>query len=187
MTKVALVTGSADRAASLRAAFEAGGVQALGLADIRATTGPVDYYVQLGVTVPVRGETVIRRVHAFLEGGLLERFATVDQVRPLLAPDASVLLVTGNTSTDLIAPDDRSARLALLRVLAHALRADMAPGKVRVRVVSGEPTDAELVEYALGGGEEPMVGPVEPPGGGMADRDYEDWRAAVLGLFTVEV
>jgi hypothetical protein len=187
--RTALVTGSADRVAALRAGFEASGVRALGLVDVGPGTGPLDVYVQLGLTVPVRGETVVRRVHAFLNDGLLERYLTADRVRPMLAPDAVVLLVAGNTPTEVTAPDDRAARVALLRVLAHALRADLAPARVRVRVVTGERTDAELVGYALGGGKDPLAEPaiaVDRADEGTTGRGYEDWRAAVLGMFQVE-
>jgi hypothetical protein len=186
MTKVALVTGSSDRVAALRAEFEDNGVRALGLDEMRAEVAAIDCYVQLGVTVPVRGETVVRRVQAFLSDGLLERFSTADRVRPLLAPDAIVLLVAGNTPGELTAPDDQAARLALLRVLAHALRADMAPDEVRVRVITSARTDAELVAYAVGGGKDPLADQAESPEDGTSGRDYEDWRAAVLGLFHVE-
>ena len=197
VVRTALVTGSAGRADSLRAAFEASGVRALGLEDVRPGTRPLDVYVQLGVTVPVRGETVVRRVHAFLTDGLLERYLTADRVRPLLAPGAVVLLVVGNTPAKATAPDDRVARLALLRVLAHALRADLAPAQVRVRVITGQRTDAELVELVelvvRGDGEGDGEGAaVDPPDDGpvgrdyRAYRDYEDWRAVVLGMVHVE-
>jgi hypothetical protein len=175
--------------AALRAGFEASGVRALGLVDVGPETGPLDFYVQLGLTVPVRGETVVRRVHAFLDDGLLERYLTADRVRPMLAPDAVVLLVAGNTPTEVTAPDDQAARVALLRVLAHALRADLAPDRVRVRVVTGERTDGELVGCALGGGKDPLAEPataVDREDEGTAGRGYEDWRAAVLGMFQVE-
>jgi hypothetical protein len=187
--KTALVTGSPGRAAALCAAFEEAGVRAVRLADVHAGTGQFDFYVQLGLTVPVRGETVVRRVHAFLNDGLLERYLTADRVRPMLAPDAVVLLVAGNTPAEVTAPDDRAARVALLRVLAHALRADLAPARVRVRVITGERADAELVGYALGGGKVPLTEPagaVDRADEGAAGRGYEDWRAAVLGMFQVE-
>jgi hypothetical protein len=148
---------------------------------------PVDCYVQLGFTVPARGDTVVRRVRSFLSDGLLERFAIVERVLPQLADPATVLLVAGNESSEAAAPDDRAARLMILRVLAHAVRADLAPGRVRVRVIGGGRSDAELVQYAISGDKDPST---TPPGAPDEVRDgvaYQDWRTEVLGLFQVEV
>jgi len=185
MTKVALVTGSPDHVAALCAVLEANGVQALTLADLRAAVGGIDYYVQLGETVPARGETVVRRAHAFLNDGLLERFLAAERVIPLLAENATVLLVSGNLPADMSAPDDRNARLALLRVLAHAMRADLAPARVRVRVVTGERSDEEIVAFALSG-EKDRLAELVPEDDALSGRTYEDWRIAVMGLVRVE-
>jgi hypothetical protein len=100
-------------------------------ADLRPGTGPIDYYVQLGVTVPARGDTNVRRAHTFLNDGLLERFLAAEPVMPLLADTATMLLVTGNLPAEIADLDDRNARFALLRVFAHAMRADLAPSRIR--------------------------------------------------------
>src|SRR6266536_2728795 len=182
MTKLALITGSPDHVGSLRDAFRANGVDTLTLAELRPGTAPVDYYVQLGHNVPARGETVVRRVHAFLNDGLLERFLAAERVVPLLAATATVVLVAGNLPAEVAAPDDRAARLAMLRVLAHAMRADLAPAQVRIRVVSGGHSDAEIVGYALSGGKDPLAESEPPDERGVTGRTYEDWRIAVLGM-----
>jgi hypothetical protein len=186
MTKLALITGSPERVAALRDSFESSGVDTVTLADLRPETAPLDYYVQLGQSVPARGDTVVRRVHAFLNDGLLERFLAAERVIPLLAPTAAVILVAGNLPAEVAAPDDRAARLALLRVLAHAVRADLAPARIRVRVVSGGRSDAEIVAYALSGAKDPAVESSPSDEEATTGRTYEDWRIAVLGLAQVE-
>jgi hypothetical protein len=186
MTKTVLITGSPDRVASLRKAFQETGVDTVTLAELRPGTAPLDYYVQLGQSVPARGGTVVRRVHAFLTDGLLERSLVAERVIPLLAPTATVVLVAGNLPAEVAAPDDRAARLAMLRVLAHAMRADLVPARVRIGVVTGGRTDEQIVTYALSGATDPLAELGAPDEPETTDRSYEDWRIAVLGLAQIE-
>lgn len=186
MSKRVLITGSPDRVATLSKGFEHAGDKPVNLEDLGPGAGAIDRYVQLGTTVPARGETVVRRVHSFLSDGLLERFALVERILPLLADDATVLLVGGNLSAETSAPDDQAARLMMLRVLAHAIRADLAPKRVRVRVITSERSDEEVMEFARSGDKDPhaelpMLDAHESAG------SYEDWRIQVLGLAQVEV
>ena len=183
----ALITGSPDRVESLAKAFEQAGAEPVTLAELGPDCAEVDCYVQLGFTVPARGETVVRRVRSFLSDGLLERFALVERVLPLLADPATVLLVTGNQSSEAAAPDDREARQMILRVLAHAIRADRASHHVQVRVISAERSDGELVDYATAGAEHPATTPMAGLDEIVGGVDYQDWRAEVMGLFQVEV
>jgi hypothetical protein len=183
----ALITGSTERVDALSKAFEQAGAEAVTLADLGPDCAAVDCYVQLGFTVPARGDTVVRRVRSFLSDGLLERFAIVERVLPLLADSATVLLVTGNLSSEGAAPDDRAARLMILRVLAHAIRADRAPQHIRVRVISDERTDSELVEFATTGEKDPLTVPPGATDEIFGDGGYQDWRTEVMGLFQVEV
>ncbi len=190
MTKRALVTGSADRAAAVAQQFRAAGVEPIVVTDpagVRDRDLPagLDYYVQLPVTVVAEGDSVVRRVRSFLTEGLLSRFAAAELVLPKLAPDATVLLVAGNLPAEVSAPDDQLARLALLRVLAHATRAEMAPGRARVRVVSGARTDREVVDYALTGAKDPDTEEARPDSA-SSGKTYEDWRTEVMGLVQVE-
>lgn len=187
-----LITGSPDRVAALAAVFERAGEQPVSLDELGPGAAAIDRYVQLGTTVPARGETVVGRVHAFLRDGLLERFALAERVVPHLAGDATVLLVGGNRSAETDVPDDQAARLMMLRVLAHAIRADLAPARVRVRVVSGDRSNDEVVEYALTGAKDPhtelpTVDSVDPQDVLDTTRSYEDWRTQVMGLAQVEV
>lgn len=181
-----LITGSTERVESLAAAFEAAGAEPVTLADLGPDSAPVDCYVQLGFTVPARGESVVGRVRAFLSDGLLERFAIAERVLPRLSDSAVVLLVTGNQPSEDAAPDDRGARLMILRVLAHAIRADQAPARTRVRVISDERTDAELVNYATTGDKDPLTSRRDPVDEIVDGDDYQDWHAQIMGLFQVE-
>ncbi len=183
----ALITGSSERVVALSKAFEQAGCEPVTLSDLGPDCPAVDCYVQLGFTVPARGDTVVRRVRAFLSDGLLERFAIVERVLPLLADPANVLLVTGNQPAEAAAPDDRAARLMILRVLAHAIRADLVPRRVRVRVISDERSDSELVDFAITGGKDPLTTPLVATDELLSNGNYQDWRTEVMGLFQVEV
>jgi hypothetical protein len=156
------------------------------LAQLGPGADAIDYYVQLGVTVPARGDTIVRRVHSFLNDGLLDRFAIVERVLPMLADDAVVLLVAGNLPAEMAAPDDQQARLSLLRVLAHAMRADLAPTRVRIRVISSERNDGEIAEFALSGAKDPH-GAASSSDENVAGGSYEDWRVQILGLAHIEL
>ncbi len=182
-----LITGPPDRIASLAEAFHRAGDEVLTLAGLGPGAPAVDRYVQLGVIVPARGETVVRRVQAFLSDGLLERFTVMDRVLPLLADGATVLLMAGNQSTEETTPDDQAARLSMLRVLAHAIRADLAPQRVLVRVISAERSDEDIVGFALSGDKDPLADIFPRPDGPGTRSSYEDWRTEVLGLAQVEV
>ena len=182
-----LITGPPDRIATLAEAFHRVGDEVLTLSELGPGAPALDRYVQLGVIVPARGETVVRRVQAFLSDGLLERFTVTDRVLPLLADGATVLLMAGNQSTEETTPDDQAARLSLLRVLAHAIRADLAPRRMRVRVISAARSDEEIVAFALSGDKDPLSDVLSPPDDLGRTSSYEDWRTEVLGLAQVEV
>jgi hypothetical protein len=182
-----LITGSPDRVAALAALFERSGDDLVTLDQLGPGGQALDRYVQLGVTVPVRGETVVQRIHSFLSDGLLERFAAVERILPWLADEATVLLVAGNQPAEVAAPDDRAARLSLLRVLAHGIRADQAPKRVRVRVISGERSDQDIVDFAHSGDKDARAEMMAPPDEPATSVSYQDWRTEVLGLAQVEV
>ena len=181
-----LITGSPDRVAALSQCFTEAGDEALTRTDLGPGSGDIQCYVQLGTTVPVRGETVVARVHSFLSDGLLERFTAAERVLARLADGAAVLLVAGNQSAETAAPDDQAARLLLLRVLAHAVRADVAPNRVRVRLINGDRTDAEIVEFAHSGAKDPTTVIGGSPASFTAGSSYEDWRIEVMGLVHVQ-
>ena len=107
----------------------------------------------------------------------------------MLADDAVVLLVAGNLPAEVAAPDDRAARLSLLTVLAHAMRADLAPKRVRIRVITSERTDQDIADFALTGSKDPQAAmpSIAPAPADDVGRSYEDWRNQVLGLAHIEL
>jgi hypothetical protein len=189
-----LITGSDQRAEEIAQELRQADVEVLVVEDLALLPGVLQDlppaclhgYVQLPVTVELQGASVVRRVRDFLEGGLLSRFDTVQAVLPALADDARVLFVAGNTSTvgrDL--PDDRGARLALLEVLAHAVRAEGSPAAVAVHVLD-QRSATELAQTALGAAAA-VRADVADLRRREDDMSYDDWRTEILGMATVEV
>jgi hypothetical protein len=191
----ALVTGSTERVERVVAALQAGGVEAVGVTDLERldeavrgwAAGSLDCYIQLPVTAQPAGATVIARVRGFLESGLLTRFRLAETVLPAVVDGGLVLLVAGHTPVDRSAPDDQAARMAFLDVLAHAIRADKAPAKVRVRVLDHGRTAAELARLAVTGEPAPRrAAELRDLAAREAEMSYQDWRTEVLGLASVE-
>jgi hypothetical protein len=133
--------------------------------------GSLDCYVQLPVHVAARGGTVTERVRNFLEDGLLARFAATSTILPTMADDGRVVLVGGNSLVEAPTPDDHSARLALLDVLAHAIQADKAATGIGVRVLPRDELAEDIAAVALG--REPTREP---------NLSFDDWRIEVMGL-----
>lgn len=192
MAKTALVTGSPGRVREVARALGAAGFEVLEAEDaeqVRDVVGQagspaVDAYVQLPVDVEAVEATVTGQMSALLEQGIVARFRTAGAVLPLLAPGARVVLVPGNLPPTLTAPDDHDARMALLRVLAHALRADRAPDHVSVTVASGQ-HGADALAQLAGGGSVPHP-PLPDYASMWPEMSYDEWRLAVLGLETIE-
>jgi hypothetical protein len=74
----------------------------------------------------------------------------------------------------------------LLRVLAHALRAEEAPQRLRVRVLEHGTDPATTARAATGEGEPRRREPDVPAGDSDVDISYVNWRTEVLGLASVE-
>lgn len=194
VTRVVLLSGSDQRVAAVADALRAAGAEVVAVDDPQRLAevlselpaGQLQGYVQLPVRLVLEGSSVVERVRGFLEGGLLSRFDAVRAVLPALADDARVVLVAGNTSGEgKELPDDRSARLALLEVLAHAIRADTAAARVRVQVLDHR-SPAEIAEAVLRAAS-PVPKDVADLRRREVDMSYDDWRTEVLGMATVEV
>lgn len=188
MDKTALVTGSAARVGDVAQALEKLGfavTTASDEAELAAackgiSPGSLGCYIQLPRQTEVSGPSLVQRVRQFLAEGLLTRFETASAVLPLLAPDSCVVLVAGNVPGE-ATPDDRHARIDLLRVLARAVLAEHAGTDVRAVVVGYDRSPEDIAGIALHRGEEGWrkaaeVRALDPT------LDYEDWSREVLSL-----
>jgi hypothetical protein len=193
--RLALISGSGENAVGVAGALRQAGAHVVLASDLtvleaavgRLEPGSLDCYIQLPHTVDLVGETVVARVQDFLRRGLLARFSAADLVQPVLSNDATVVLMAGNTPVQGgVAPDDQAARLALLEVLAHAIRADRAPAVIRVRVVDHACPAVEVAELALSG-RLPRSKAVDDLLNRQNDMSYADWRVEVMGLAAVQV
>ena len=81
-------------------------------------------------------------------------------------------------------PDDQHSRLALLHLLAHAARAELATKHVEVKVVSSRRSDQEIVHYALGGDDAQSHPDLQDRA--TAATAYQDWRTEVMGLVGID-
>jgi hypothetical protein len=188
----ALVAGSPVRVDDVAGALEQSGFSVLRVpepADLAAACAGIEprslaCYVQLPKETKVEGPSLIGRVRQFLAEGLLARFESAAAVLPYLAKDGCVILVAGNlpgAST----PDDRHARIDLLRVLARAILAESPDGDVRAVVVGNDRSPADIADIALRRGDEAGKKAAEVaalPG----DLNYADWQREFLSLTTNE-
>lgn len=195
-----LISGAEQAAGPVEAALEELGATVLRAEphsdpDSRSdATRKLDAYVQLPTLLPVENQSsadsLVERVGRFLADGLLTRFRSAAAVLPQLSEDATVVLVAGNTPVPGTGVDDQAARGSMLRVLAHALRAEEAPRRLRVRVLDHGSSPDAIARCASG---EDVVkssstssasGP--PAGSSDVDMSYADWRTEVLGLAHAE-
>ncbi len=190
-----LVTGAEAAAEPVRSALESLDADVLlvepGRDPSEALGGrAVDGYVQLPTLLPVAGRggdgSLVERIGQFLSDGLLTRFRAAAHVLPHLGEQSRVVLVAGNTPVPGTGVDDQAARTSLLRVLAHALRAEEAPRRLTVRVLEHDSEPDEIARTAVGQGQPPRRTGGPPPGDSDVDLSYTDWRTEVLGLASVE-
>jgi len=193
MVLTVVVTGAAEPVAEVADALRHAGAEAIAVDDLAKLEaalaalppGSLDGYVQLPVHVAARGSTVVERVRNFLEDGLLARFAACSTLLPALSDTGRVVLVGGNTLVEATAPDDQSARLALLGVLSRAIAADRSAAGLEVRVLPHDQLAEHIAAVALGA--EPTR---EQTLAEMLDREpplsFDDWRIEVMGLVNGE-
>jgi hypothetical protein len=192
MGDTALVTGSPVRVDDVAAALEQAGFSVVRVPDpgdlagacAGLQAGGLACYVQLPKETKVDEPSLIGRVRQFLEEGLLARFESAGAVLPLLAKDGCVVLVAGNlpgAST----PDDRHARIDLLRVLARAILAECEGNDVRAVVVGNDRSPAEIADLAVRRGDESGKKAAEVAAL-SGDLNYADWQREFLSLTTEE-
>jgi hypothetical protein len=192
MGDTALVTGSPARVDDVAGVLEESGFRVirvpepgdLAKACAGIEPGSLACYVQLPKETKVDAPSLIGRVRQFLAEGLLARFEAAATVVPVLAKDGCVVLVAGNlpgAST----PDDRHARIDLLRVLARAVLAECEGGDVRAVVVGNDRSPDDIADIARRRGDESAKKAAEVaalPG----DLNYADWQREFLTLTTEE-
>jgi hypothetical protein len=188
MPRTALVTGSSARVADVAEALERVGFAVTRVEDVdkleEACSGfeaeSLSCYVQLPRDVPLSGPNLVERVRVFLAEGLLTRFEAASVVLPLLAPQATVVFVAGHMPHESETPDDRRARVDLLRVLARAVLADCRGGEVRAIVVGFERTPAQIADIALLGHDRRVrQSEVDSL---SHDMSWTDWQREMLSL-----
>ena len=191
MGDTALVTGSPVRVDDVATALEQAGFSVIRVADpddLGAACAGIDpgtlaCYVQLPKETKVDAPSLIGRVRQFLAEGLLARFEAASAVVPLMTKDGCVVLVAGNlpgAST----PDDRHARIDLLRVLARAVLAECDGNDVRAVVVGNDRSPADIADLVLRRGDEASRKAAEVAA--IGDMNYADWQREFLSLTTEE-
>jgi hypothetical protein len=185
----ALVTGSPERVPDIAIALKSAGFDILSAGAISPQDVPdleensVDCYVQLPIDPPQPGGGALRRTRDVIAHEV-SRFDAAAQFLPLLAPSATVLLVTEGTdgvgdSTGRGDPDQKAVR-ALVGVLAEAILRDCGRSGVRTSVIAEDRASQEIAALASHRPAEPLpwwlYASVDP------DLDFADWRNSILCL-----
>jgi hypothetical protein len=160
----------------------AGSISAEDTPDLEANS--VDCYVQLPADQPRPTGGALRRTRDVIAHEMLSRFDTAARLLPLLAPSATVVLVTegpdpGEPSTGTPDPDQKALQ-TLVGVLAEAILRDSGRSSVRATVVGEDRAPEEIAALASHRPPEPLpwwlYASVDP------DLDFADWRASILCL-----
>jgi hypothetical protein len=102
---------------------------------------------------------------------------------PYLTKDGCVLLVAGNLP-GAATPDDRNARIDLLRVLARSVLAECEGADVRAVVVATDRSPADIADIARRRGDPSGKRAAEVAA--LGDMNYADWQREYLSLTTEE-
>jgi hypothetical protein len=186
----ALVTGSPDRVPEIAIALKSAGFDILAAGAMTPEEAPdleassVDCYVQLPGGTPPVGGGALRRTRDVIAHEILARFDSAARFLPLLAPGATVMLVTDCPEPGGYPPGspgcDLKAIRALVGVLAEAILGDCGPAGVRTPVVGEDRASEEIAALASHRPPEPLpwwlYASVDP------DLDFADWRNSILCL-----
>jgi hypothetical protein len=186
----ALVTGSPDRVPEIAIALKSAGFDILAAGSMSPEEVPdldarsVDCYVQLPGDPPLVGGGALRRTRDVIAHELLARFDSAARFLPLLAPGATVMLVTGAPEPAGYPPGsagcDLKATRALVGVLAEAILGDCGPAGVRATVVGEDRASEEIAALASHRPPESLpwwlYASVDP------ELDFADWRNSILCL-----
>jgi hypothetical protein len=191
MGERALVTGSAARVDDVAAALEDAGYSVVRVpepGDVAEACAGIDpnslaCYVQLPKDTRVDAPSLIGRVRQFLAEGLLSRFEQAATVVPCMAKDGCVILVAGNLP-GAATPDDRCARIDLLRVLARSVLAECEGSDVRAVVVGTDRSPSDIADIARRRGD--RSGKQAEEVAALGDMNYADWQREYLSLTSEE-
>jgi hypothetical protein len=140
----------------------------------------VDCYVQLPVDGPLPSGGALRRTRDVIAHEMLSRFDTAARLLPMLAPSATVVLVTEGPEPDDTPGSDGKAMRTLVGVLAEAILRDGGRAGIRATVVGEDRAPEEIAALASHRPPEPLpwwlYASVDP------DLDFADWRNSVLCL-----
>jgi hypothetical protein len=148
----------------------------------RLEANSVDCYVQLPSNGSPSGGGALRRTRDAIAHELLNRFDTTARLLPLLAPTATVVLVTDGPgpedSTAGEADPERDALRSLVGVLAQAIQSECGRAGIQASVVGDDRSPEEIAVLAGQRPKEPL------PWWLYADLDpdlgFTDWRDSVL-------
>ena len=186
----ALVTGSPERVPEIAIALKSAGFDILAAGSLSAGDTPdlaansVDCYVQLPDDQPRPAGGALHRTREVIAHEMLSRFDAAARLLPLLAPTATVLLVTegpdpADASPGRSDPDQRALR-TLVGVLAETILRDCGRSGVRTTVVAEDRAHLEIAALASHRPPEPLpwwlYASVDP------DLDFADWRSSILCL-----
>jgi hypothetical protein len=184
----ALVTGSPERVPDIAIALKSAGFDILAAGAMSPDEAPdleansVDCYVQLPVDGPLPSGGALLRTRDVIAHELLFRFDTAARFLPLLAPSATVVLVTegpDDYAADTTGSDHKAMR-TLVGVLAEAILRDCGRAGIRATVVGEDRAPEEIAALASHRPPEPLpwwlYASVDP------DLDFADWRNSVLCL-----
>lgn len=186
----ALVTGAPDRVPDIAIALKSAGFDILAAGGMSADDTPdleessVDCYVQLPGDAPWPAGRALDRARAVITHEMLSRFDSAARFLPLLAPGATVLLVTEDAGHGAdpggSADPGRTALRTLVGVLAEAIVRDGGRTGVRATVVGGDRASDEIAALAAHRPPEPL--PWWLYAGVDPDLGFADWRNSVFCL-----
>jgi hypothetical protein len=180
----ALVTGAPDRVPDIAIALKSAGFDILAAGPMSADDAvdleesSVDCYVQLPGDALWPAGRAVDRTRALLAHEV-SRFDTATRFLPLLAPDATVLLVTEDSEHGPADPC-RTALRTIADLLSEAIVRDCGRRHIRATVVGGDRNPDEIAAVATHRPPEPL------PWWLYADVDpglgFADWRNSVFCL-----
>ena len=188
----ALVSGSPDRVPDIAIALKSAGFDILAAGPISADdvldleANSVDCYVQLPADRARPTGRALRRTRDLITSELRSRFDTAARLLPLLAPGASVVLVTeGADPFDAASPagPDQLAVQSIVGMLAEAILSDCRRAGVRA-TVGGEDRAPEEIA-AIAGRRPPERLPWDLYAGVDPELHFADWRTQILCLTSV--